>query len=434
MMRKMNIYDKIKNPLDSDKLLKKIVEVFLSSNSQDEMYSNAVEYGEKDVKFNEREFYRFKRMIDKQELNNIRSFKRKEVKKDNIKAKLANFVKSDGILSHIKKVNLAALDYLRFNPPTYKMYEYVKNHTNNEILNKYEEIKQGKKHFNKEDRLVLSIIDGYIMNKHNFSKKNIAGYHVYQDELEKKECSDLKDKYKIYLNINYNQLYKFAAKYMEICRKTNVEYNFKVMAPISDVPNRSEKMCIYCNEKNFYQTIDIIKAIKSANPELKTGKPPIFAGVLDKWIGIGSDPKGTSYNYSRSECIWNALSKVFKDVSKEKAKKVVLNNPSILNKIRKAIKIEANSMSIATDKFCFDKKGNNRIRKIDRKYKNHMIRLDKKKLKIEGLNNFEEENNHFRKSLAVSAVPVKRIGGIRRIAENIAQTVGANTGELKVER
>ena len=138
MMRKMNIYNKIKNPLDSDKLLKKIVEVFLSSNSQDEMYSNAVEYGEKDCKFNEREFYRFKRMIDKQELNNIRSFKRKEVKKDNIKAKLANFVKSDGILSHIKKVNLAALDYLRFNPPTYKMYEYVKNHTNNEILNKYE--------------------------------------------------------------------------------------------------------------------------------------------------------------------------------------------------------------------------------------------------------------------------------------------------------
>ena len=63
-----------------------------------------------------------------------------------------------------------------------------------------------------------------------------------------------------------------------------------------------------------------------------------------------------------------------------------------------------------------------------------MIKLDKKKLKIEGLNNFEEENNHFRKSIAVSAVPVKRIGGIRRIAENIAQTVGANTGELKVER
>lgn len=390
----MNIYDKIKNPIYSDKGLRKIVDAYLDD-SERSFYSRAVSYGEKNNRFNEEEFNKFKRMIDNKELDNIRAYSTSEVIKKSFKASLANHVKNYSLLSKSNRLNKIASNYFRCNPPTYKMYNYVKNHSNEEILNRYEQIMAGNTKISINDQIIINIMDEYILNKHKFDR--LAGFHVYQHELEKTEIKDLEKKYKIYINLNYDQLYKFAAKYMEICKKANVEYTFKLLSPITDIPDRSEKMCIYCDEENFYQTIDILKAIKGANRGLKPGNPPIFAGVLDNWIGIGSDPRDKSFNGHRAECIEKALDNYFKGMTKNQAKKMIEKNPKLLKEIREAIENEASSMRIATKKFCFTRIGNNRIKNVDNNYKSGDLVLDKSALKIEGLTGNGNSGAYFDK-------------------------------------
>ena len=368
----MNIYYNIKNPIESNKVLGKIVDAYLS-NENIPFYGRVVQYGEEKSKFDQKEFSEFKEKIDCLEFDRIRKLKEKEVKKYSL-------VNKSYLISQLYK-KIIGTDISR-KYPSYQQYKLVMKYSNEELLKMYNAVKS-KKNTSKEDKLIVSIVDEFNVNNHVFNW--LAGYHVYEDELEGYAENNDELKYKIYLNIPYNQLYKFADKFMEICRDKKIPYNFKVLSPIHDRPNRSEKMCIYCEKENFYKTIDIIRAIKSANPELQPKNPPIMAGILDGWIGIGSDPEETSYNGHRAKCIETALNKYFSGMSTSDAKKLLKKNPHILNEIREEIMKEAKNLGIATNKFCFTRVGNLKIKEQDKKYSGRKFKLNHNKLRIQGL-------------------------------------------------
>ena len=372
----MNIYYNIQSPIQSDKTLRKIVDAYLSKNVTESFYSRAVTYGVKDSEFDTKEFSIFRRKINTLELDRIRKLDERKVKKYSI-------AKKSFILNTLLEKQIGKAEAVQY--PTYEQYKLVMKYSNEEILDRYDAIKNGTTDsLSKEDKAILNLIDGYLIeNRHKF--KGLAGYHVYADTLEDYAETNGDLKYKIYLNLPYNQLYKFADKYMEICRDKKIPYTFKLMSPISDSPKRSERMCIYCEKETFYQTIDIIRAIKSANPELAPNEPPIMAGILDGWIGIGSDPAEASYNQYRADCIERALEKYFSGIPTDKAKRMLKNNPQILDEIRNAIEQEAREMRIATTKFCFTKVGNMSIKEQDKNYRGRKFKIDHSKLRIQGL-------------------------------------------------
>lgn len=384
----MNIYSNIQNPIDTDEGLIRIIKAYLNTtNTNSSFYGRAVSYGEKTTKFNENEFYNFKRKIDSLELNRIR-------KLDKSKAKFHSIIHNNILVKSLLNLFPNIRDCIKSIQvyPSYTQYGLVQKYTNKQLLDKYKILSKCDTDFlSDEEKDILNLFDDYILNRHSFN--NLAGYHVYGDDLEEYAKYDGERKFKIYINLNYNQLYKFADKYMEICRNTGIPYTFKVLSPLHDRPNRAEKICIYCDQENFYKTIDIIKAIKSANPELKPGTPPIMAGTLDGWIGIGSDPKNTSYNSMRAECIETALDNYFEGISNKEGLKMIKNNPKVINDIRNAIYDEAKKRGIANEKFCFTNFGNKDIQEEDHNYSSKDFKLDHRKLRIKGL---ERKNNNFR--------------------------------------
>lgn len=429
----MKIYNKIKNPLNDKKNIKKLVEAYFKARENNEnFYGHMVKCGSKNEEFDNKEFANFKRHIEKMELKDIRSFNEKDVKRKRIitENKVVRF-----FMQRLPGLN-SMLSYMERNYPKYSEYLVAKKYSDDKIFSMYDKIKKSNKPYSslsKDEEAILGIMDRYVVNRHSFP--GLAGYHVYSDMYSDGIKRKKEPHYKLYLNLNYNQLYKFAEKYMEVCKAEKIPYLYKVMSPVKDSPDRTEKMCIYCTEEEFGKVVDIVRAIKKANPELNPSKPPITAGVLDGWIGIGSDPTAgrMSHNGLRAKCVEQALNEYFKGMSTRKAKKVIKNNPKALAEIKMEIDRQAEKMGIVPDKFCFTQVGNEAIKKEDKKYKSKPLHISNSKLRIKGLKKtYFDEYVNIRNQYGKDSRQVRDL--CRRISKNRKQANVRNVQHKQTNR
>ena len=394
----MKIYEKIENPIDNDENLKRIVDAYFDSKEDEDIpfYMQMVSRYAEDDTFNRGEFEKFKRLIgvaslkkSKEDIQNAKS-KKYTGKKDTIE-----FVKSER-----KKRRAFRYTTNRFRRLMYKQFilrnarllrnkTYIDKYTPEEFMEIYDKFSKSDGHSrivcSEDEKNMYFIMTGLIKNNH--VEPGLAGYHIYSKFMED-DKSDLNNRqYKLYLNIGYDHLYKFAKKYMEVCKLEGIPYSFKVLSPDTDKPDRAEKMCIYAPIEEIFKVIDIVRAIIDANPGLLISNPPVTAGKFDGVIGFGCDPNNRehSYNSLRAECIYEALEDYFGNIPIEEAKEIVHDNPQAIQQIRAKIKILADKYNIEQEKFCFSDGMEELFMEAEDNYVSKPLKFDKSELRIDGI-------------------------------------------------
>ncbi|MBQ9012966.1 MAG: hypothetical protein IJ094_05300 [Bacilli bacterium] len=132
-----------------------------------------------------------------------------------------------------------------------------------------------------------------------------------------------KPEIKLYINAN-KDTYHFSKLFSDECIKKDICYNYKVAMPNHEL-SRIERMCIYSTIENLPKYIEILQKIISEHPEFEYGDLPLFAGKINGVIGVGVDPKETSYNQQISEILRNTCNEFFNctslfDKNREQAK------------------------------------------------------------------------------------------------------------------
>lgn len=160
--------------------------------------------------------------------------------------------------------------------------------------------------YKSKDERLINAYEKYSFNKYDnayfkyFEINSISGYHKPSVEIN----------HRLYINLDCLHNHDFAMKYIKKCEENNIPYEFK----IDESGCRDDAVVIYVNDKFLHNTIEIIKEIKSENPDIFIGmkRPPIFCGIIDGWIGYGSEPTcknpKKSFSSLRSDIIENVFS------------------------------------------------------------------------------------------------------------------------------
>ena len=117
--------------------------------------------------------------------------------------------------------------------------------------------------------------------------------------------------HRLYLNIDSEYLFKTCNKFIGLCINKDLPFYFKSAYGSS----RDDTIVIYSDNERLEDYINILRELSELDPEFMkhVHNPPILTGLIDGWIGYGSEPKKlpngsrTSFNEVRSEIIDNAI-------------------------------------------------------------------------------------------------------------------------------
>ena len=227
-------------------------------------------------------------------------------------------------------------------------------------LNKYTseeliEILENKRDVSDEEIERIKITFDYIESRHNFQDQGIMGFHIYKDMFEDIDEAQKKDESKLYINADYDQVYKIARLYLEKAKERGINYSFKVNYPKFDKVDRADKFVVFSSLKELTKNIEVLDEIMREHPEFTLKNPGLLVGKLENGIGIGMDSEGKSYNNRRSEFLDNIFKKIFKGKSLDEVKEMINSEDGIIAKIRNKIKSALTKSEISTEKFCLDK-------------------------------------------------------------------------------
>lgn len=185
----------------------------------------------------------------------------------------------------------------------------------------------------------------YVYLQHIFHGVDTMGFHVNPKNLyqtDKKYIDNEKYYRKFYINAGYDT-YKFAKFFQDKCKQRKLNYYFKVVDPYSrNEEKRSDKLCIFTKPEDAEKFLQIILEVRDEHQEIKYRKPPLTCFfTIDKFIGIGTDIEGTSYNSRMSQICFQVMEKLFKGIPKEQLMNHVKQNPLLLITLKDKIMQEA---------------------------------------------------------------------------------------------
>lgn len=315
----MSFYDEIVSPFEDNETIKELIKIF--AKRQDNMYHDII-YNSYDEKINDKEYM--------------------EKFDENIYWPL---------MEH---------DYQSYNPTkeeeeTYKkfktyrqLYEYDLYHGNKEAKNKASEYlthklqkelekagrdeKELRQMVGNADEIIGAInIENKIYRTHDFKRDYLKGFHFdskVHDRTEKKEESDIK----FYINAGADS-YKVAKLFLDKCRESNIDsYYFKVVNPMENEQKMTDKLCIYSTIDHAKTFLEYIQQIHAENPDIEFNKPPLTAGLIDNFIGVGTDKleKGESYNQTIANVVTDSFESFFL--------KIILNIIKHMNILKRTLK------------------------------------------------------------------------------------------------
>ena len=405
----MDLYERIKSPLDDDKTIEELAKIYAEKGKID--YNDIVHNGESTDIDKKKQIEEFNKNILKEciemEAERLKQLEKKhdislytKTRNEKLKVledKLEEFRKSHydvieaykkckkvfeetgKIITNIssyelnkenlKKYNITEDDFYGY--LEYKRIEKDENLLEKEInsfkeenpdydvimktLNKYtsEEIIEMVENPNVICEEEVAITWDYIESKH--TQSYIMGFHINKRRFEDVDKTQKIDESKLYINADYDQVYKIARLYLEKAKERGINYNFKVNYPRYDDEDRADKFVVFSSLKELTKNVEILDEIMREHPEFTLKNPGLLVGKLENGIGIGMDSEGKSYNNRRSEFLDNIFKKIFKGKSLDEVKEMINSEDGIIAKIRNKIKSALTKSEISTEKFCLDK-------------------------------------------------------------------------------
>lgn len=115
--------------------------------------------------------------------------------------------------------------------------------------------------------------------------------------------------HRLYINIEGFALYAFLNEFLKKCYERKLPYYFKFV----EACTRDDSVVVYSDTNHFLKFLEILKEIGREHPEIieYTDRPPLLTGVVNDYIGYGSEPhvegKHISFNEIREKVITNAF-------------------------------------------------------------------------------------------------------------------------------
>ena len=112
-------------------------------------------------------------------------------------------------------------------------------------------------------------------------------------------------KHRLYLNCDSDIIHRVANQFIIRCQEKNIPYLFKFSKG-----GRDDSFVIYSDDNNLDNYINIInRIIKENNLYKKIHRPPVVTGLVNNYIGYGSNPDSykVSYHDKRSRVLYNSV-------------------------------------------------------------------------------------------------------------------------------
>lgn len=154
--------------------------------------------------------------------------------------------------------------------------------------------------------------------------------HIKSKYISGRTENGISVKHRLYVSCQNQDMWRLAQLFKSKCEEQQIPFYFK----LGMSAERDDKMVIYADTDNLLKYINILQEIAKENPEIiqRCGKPPILTGKIDGWIGIGDEPpkKNGSYNSIRTRIFEDSIEEVLlSDIAKFKGKDVIYEGKQI---------------------------------------------------------------------------------------------------------
>lgn len=157
--------------------------------------------------------------------------------------------------------------------------------------------------------------------------------HIKSKYISGRTENGISVKHRLYVSCQNQDMWRLAQLFKSKCEEQQIPFYFK----LGMSAERDDKMVIYADTDNLLKYINILQEIAQENPEImrRCGKPPALTGKIDGWIGIGDEPpkkngKNQSYNSLRAEIFEDSIEEVLlSSIADFKGKDVIYKGKQI---------------------------------------------------------------------------------------------------------
>lgn len=343
MKRLMDLYDSIRNPLDDLDTIKTIIEAYSDSKKNNRSFYHTL------LEWNSRE----KQIAGGYNpyIEDVISFWKFNKWKDNI-------------------INMTPEKYAKIYGDTNGFYStefnilqsFLKQIDATISQKNFEEFKNEMKN-NPRLRNAYEKYD-YEINQSGWDY--VSSAHLLEGEL-------INVQHRLYINCDSVSKYNVITKIIDNFSENNIPIHFKY-----NDADRDDTIVLWTDDKNLLNTVNMLISIKERLPKNACYTPPVLSGIIDGWLGYGSEPttllngEQTSFNRIRTEAIRLAINNVYTKYISSHVNASVLSefeiaerNPSFIQAIRNEIIRISKQYGIDENNFCFDTKTIEKMRQTD---------------------------------------------------------------------
>lgn len=360
----MNLYDKIKSPFEDVETIRTIIKNFSDNNVQSsgEMYHFIIRNNNESIdnalymdSFDENIYWP---LLE----NDWKSIEDEVAKKPALKKIYDRFGSYKELYNYINSLDKET----RVALGKYNEYSKPKN-PDMQLVNKYKTILY-ERTSNVGELLAAYSLYKNLPQLHTFQSQELMGFHFdsnKHDGTVNKENPEIK----FYLNAGEDS-FRVAKLFLDKCRKAKVDsYYFKVVDPMYGEQVRDDKLCIYSTIEHSKTFLEFITEIKKENPDITFRKPPLTAGTIDNFIGVGTDTldNNCSYNQTMSDVVYETLNDICveKDIYHRDLYSYLEKNPEILDGINENLIQGSIEKGCSSEKTCVSDKLGERLKTVE---------------------------------------------------------------------
>ena len=357
------MYSKIQSPLDNEETIRTLIKLYATSKSvnPDDFYRQVIYYDNENSNDMQKHLKEFQENImipnfTKLYANIIKEKNNPIMNDQRVRRIFERFKTYDEFCDYVYQSNARDI---------YSLYNNMKSSPNNKhtYINKLSDF-----HLSNEElnfRILAGWIERNLVQDAFDGGEGIMGFHVNPQNLKQTNANKQQPQMKFYINAGYDT-YRFARYFQEKCEQRNLNYYFKVVDPYKQEHERADKLCIYTDFNNADIFLQCIEEVRKEHPEIRYRRPPLIAGTIQNYIGVGTDgvlKSGASYNSGMSEICFGAMKNVFNGIPKKDILDMVKRKPELIKKVRDMIIGQATRLGLSQEKICIMENAKSRLGK-----------------------------------------------------------------------
>lgn len=289
-----NFYENIKNPIDDEKVLDRIIEIYSSGEPFYRQLSKTYEKKYKKGEYFQSYSDSFYAMLFNKWKNRITQMPKEE-------------------FCLLYQNNVYGEDFI-------KLRRYLKTVADVKTKEEADKIMYG----SKNDKELENAMDKY---RYTAFGEGTGWNHIKSKYVTAYKDISQKVEHRLYLNLESVDIHLVAKRFIEKCDEKSLPYYFK-FSPYAD---RDDTFVIYSSTENLKEYISILKEIEKEYPDMLSLKnpPPLLTGKIDSFIGYGSEPLKSgqeSFNSVRTKHIEDCLKKIVYSYIRSHKNDVVYSN------------------------------------------------------------------------------------------------------------